>query len=133
MSDIDVHAVYHDLYNSLKALAEHFEKEKDGRLNKVDLMLYEIILMSREDGIDATTESTYDHKKAVYIEGAKAQLAALPTDSEPEDYAHELLKYCNEKLQAELEERELTWQESQYMGELNDRYDNLRHLLKLYE
>lgn len=133
MSDIDVHAVYHELYTSLKELADHLEQEKDDRLNKVDLMLYEIILMSREDGIDATTESTYDHQKAVYIEGAKAQLAALPANSEPEDYAHELLKYCNEKLQAELEEKELTWQGSQYMSELNDRYDNLKYLLKLYE
>ena len=57
MSDIDVHAVYHGLYTGLKTLAQHFEQEGDERLNKVDLMLYEIILMSRADGIDATTES----------------------------------------------------------------------------
>ena len=60
MSDIDVHAVYHELYTSLRDLAAHFEQEGDERLNKVDLMLYEIILLSREDGIDATTESTKD-------------------------------------------------------------------------
>lgn len=60
MIDIDVHAVYHGLYTDLKTLAQHFEQEGDERLNKVDLMLYELILLSRKDGIDATTESTKD-------------------------------------------------------------------------
>ena len=71
MSDIDVHAVYHELYTRLKKLADHFEKEKDDRLNKVDLMHYDIILMSREDGINAQTEGTYDHKKWIYVENAR--------------------------------------------------------------
>ena len=133
MSDIDAHAVYHGLYSGLRDLAAHFEQDNDDRLNKVDLMLYEIILMSRADGIDATTESTYDHKKAIYVENAKLRLETLPDNSEPEDYAHELLKYCNEKLHAELEEQGLVWTGSQYMGELNDRYDQLRYLLTPYD
>ena len=132
MSDIDVHAVYHELFTSLSELADHLEQEKDDRVIPVYQMISKICEMSREDGINAQTESTYDHKKWVYVENAKLRLEALPANSEPEDYAHELLKYCDEKLKAKLEEEELTWTESQYIGELNGRFDNLRHLLDPY-
>ena len=132
MSDIDVHAVYHELFTNLSVLADHLEKEGDDRIIPVYQMISKICEMSREDGINAQTESTYNHKKWIYVENARLRLTALHADSDPEDYTEELLKYCDQKLEAELAELEETWTESQYMAELNQRFDNLRHLLEPY-
>ena len=58
MSDIDHHRVYHELYQNLSSLADHFEKEGDARVTDVYLMISKIFEMSRADGIDAQTQSS---------------------------------------------------------------------------
>lgn len=57
MSDVDHHAVYHDLVFDLWALEQHFEKKGDSRITVVQQMRKEIYAMARADGIDADTES----------------------------------------------------------------------------
>lgn len=57
MSDIDHHRIYHDLVSDLEALAEHYEKEKDSRLETAQLVRRWIYDWAKQDGINADTDS----------------------------------------------------------------------------